>query len=137
MSESSVVRLSVSLPSSLVSEFNRVWRNMEYSNRSKAVHDAIRNFISDYNWMGDGAEQVMGAIVLLYYLNRPGLLNKIMKVQHEYENVISSTMHIHLTKDKCLEIIAVKGASKDLRNLAQRLTAHKGVKQLKLAAVVP
>lgn len=137
MSESSVVRLSVSLPSSLVNEFNRVWRNMEYTNRSKAVHDAIRNFISDYNWMGDGAEQVMGAIVLLYYLNRPGLLNKIMKVQHEYENMISSTMHIHLTKDKCLEIIAVKGASKDLRNLAQRLTAHKGVKQLKLAAVVP
>ncbi len=135
--ESSVVRLSVSLPSSLVSEFNKVWRNMQYTNRSKAVHDAVRNFISEYNWMGDGAEQIMGAIVLLYYLDRPGLLNRIMKVQHEFENVISSTMHIHLAKDKCLEIIAVKGVSRDVRNLAQRLTAHKGVKQLKLAAVVP
>jgi len=130
-------RLSVSLPSALVKEFDSVWRGMQYTNRSKAVHDAVRNFISDHKWMQGEVEELMGAIVLLYYLDKPGLLNRIMEVQHEFENIISSTMHVHLTKDKCLEIIAVKGNAKDAKSLAQKLMAKKGVKQLKFAAIVP
>jgi len=46
-------------------------------------------------------------------------------------------MHLHLTRNKCLEIIAVKGATRDVKNLAQRLMGHKGVKQLRMATVVP
>jgi len=130
-------RLSISLPASLVKEFDVVWRNMHYSDRSKAVHDALRNFISDHKWMQEEAEELMGAIVLLYYVNKPGLLNAIVKTQHEFENVISSTMHVHLTKDKCLEIIGIKGNAKDVKALGQRLMAKKGVKQLKFAAMVP
>jgi len=134
---SGATRLSVSLPSSLVREFDAVWRNMQYSDRSKAVHDALRNFISDHKWMQEEAEELVGAVVLLYYVDKPGLLNAIVKTQHEFENVISSTMHVHLTKDKCLEIIGIKGNAKDAKNLAQKLMAKKGVKQLKFAAMVP
>jgi len=134
---SGATRLSVSLPASLVREFDAVWRNMQYSDRSKAVHDALRNFISDHKWMQEEAEELMGAIVLLYYVDKPGLLNAIVKTQHEFENVISSTMHVHLTKDKCLEIIGIKGNAKDAKSLAQKLMVKKGVKQLKFAAMVP
>ena len=134
---SGATRLSVSLPSALVKEFDSVWRGMQYTNRSKAVHDAIRNFISDHKWMQEEAEELMGAIVLLYYVNKPGLLNAIVEVQHEFENVISSTMHVHLTKEKCLEIIGIKGNAKDAKSLAQKLMAKKGVKQLKFAAMIP
>jgi len=129
-------RLSVSLPSSLVKEFDAVWRNMQYTNRSKAVHDAIRNFISDNKGMQENVE-LIGAIVLVYYLDKPGLLNRIMEVQHEFENIISSTMHFHLTKDKCLEIIAIRGNAIDVKRLAQKLMAKKGVKQLKFATMIP
>ena len=134
---SGATRLSVSLPSALVKEFDSVWRDMQYTNRSKAVHDAIRNFISDHKWMQEEAEELIGAIVLLYYVNKPGLLNAIVKVQHEFENVISSTMHVHLTKAKCLEIIGIKGNAKDAKSLAQKLMSKKGVKQLKFAAMIP
>jgi len=133
----STTRLSVSLPSALVKEFDSVWRSMQYTNRSKAVHDALRNFISDHRWTQEEAEELMGAIVLLYYLDKPGLLNRITEIQHKFESIISSTMHVHLTKDKCLEIIAVKGNAKNAKSLAQELMAKKGVKQLKFAAIIP
>jgi len=97
----------------------------------------MRNFISEHKWMQEEAKELMGAIVLLYYVDKPGLLNRIMEVQHEFENVIPSTMHVHLTKDKCLEIIGVKGNAKDIKSLAQKLMAKKGVKQLKFAAMIP
>ena len=134
---SGVSRLSVSLPTPLVREFDEVWQGMKYTDRSKAVHDALRSFISDHRWMQEKTEQLMGAIVLLYYPDKPGLLKAIMDVQHEFESIISSTMHVHLTKDKCLEIIAVKGKAEDTKILAQKLMARKGVKELKFAAIAP
>jgi len=120
-----------------VRELDEVWRNMRYVSRSKAVHDAIRNFISEYKWMREEAGEIAGAIVMLYYIDKPGLLNKIMQVQHKFEDVVSSTMHIHLAQNKCLEIIAVKGDTKEVRSLTQELITKKGVKQLKFTAMAP
>jgi CopG family nickel-responsive transcriptional regulator len=44
-------------------------------------------------------------------------------------------MHIHLSKDKCLEIIAVKGKAGEIKSLSQELMTKKGVKQLKLTTI--
>jgi len=130
-------RFSVSLPYPLVKEFDSVWHSMKYTNRSKAVHDALRNYITEHKWMKEEGGELMGALVLLYYFDKPALLNTIMQIQHEFENVIASSMHIHLTRDKCLEIIAVKGSAEQTKNLMQKLMARKGVKQVKLAAITP
>lgn len=130
-----VTRFSVSLPPSLVKSFDEAWNNMGYDSRSKAVHDALRSFISEHEWMHEETGQVTGVIILLYYMDKPGLLNRIMQVQHKHDDIISSTMHIHLTKDKCLEIIAVKGQATHIKDLAQALMTKRGVKQLKLAAM--
>jgi CopG family nickel-responsive transcriptional regulator len=129
-----VTRFSVSLPPSLVKAFDDSWKDMGYESRSKAAHDAFRSFISDYKGTSEKAE-VAGTITLVYYLNKPGLLNQIVEAQHKFENIVNSTMHLHLTKDKCMEIIAVKGKASDIRKLSQELTTKKGVKELKFAAI--
>ena len=46
-------------------------------------------------------------------------------------------MHVHLEKDKCLEIIAVEGSVQEVRSLAQVLMTKRGVKQVKVAAMAP
>ena len=132
-----VVRFSVSLPPSLVRDFDEAWKSLGYDNRSKAAHDAFRNFISEFKWTrkGEEAEEIAGAIVLLYYVDKPGLPSEIMRVQHKFEKVVSSTMHVHLTKDKCLEVIAVKGKANDIKILSQELMTKKGIKQLKFTAI--
>jgi CopG family nickel-responsive transcriptional regulator len=132
-----VTRFSVSLPPSLVNKFDETWKSMQYENRSKAVHDALRSFITEFEWMRTEKGQITGAILVLYYLDKPGLIAEITKVQHQFHNVISSTLHIHLEEDKCLEIIAVEGSVREVRSLAQALMAKRGVKQVKVAAIAP
>ena len=129
-----VTRFSVSLPPSLVKAFDDAWKSMGYESRSKAAHDAFRSFISEYKWSSEKAE-VAGTIALVYYLDKPGLLNQIVEAQHKFEKVVTSSMHLHLTKDKCMEIIAVKGKAKDIRKLSQELMTKKGVKELKFTAI--
>lgn len=134
-SSKGVTRFSVSLPPSLVRAFDDSWKNMGYESRSKAAHDAFRSFISEYKCTLEGAGEIAGTITLVYYLDKPGLLNQIVEAQHKFENVVTSSMHLHLTNDKCMEIIAVKGKANGIRKLSQELMTKKGVKELKFTAI--
>ena len=130
-----VTRFSVSLPPTLVNDFDEEWKNSGYENRSKAAHDAFRAFITENKWSRETNEEIAGIITLLYYLDKPGLLNHIVEVQHKFEDVVLSSMHLHLTENKCMEIIAVRGKAAGIRHLSQELKAKKGVKQLKLTVM--
>jgi len=132
-----VTRFSVSLPPPLVEKLDKTWRSMRYENRSKAIHDAVRSFITEFEWMQRDAGRITGAILVLYYLDKPGLLDEIAKAQHQFKNAISSTLHVHLEDNKCLEIIAVEGSVQEIRSLAQSLMTKRGVKQVKVAAIAP
>jgi CopG family nickel-responsive transcriptional regulator len=132
-----VTRFSVSLPPSLVEVFDNSWKKMGYESRSNAAHDAFRSFISEYKWTHEGTGEIAGTITLVYYLNKPGLLRHVVEAQHRFENVVTASMHVHLAKNKCLEVIAVKGKTSDIRKLSQELMTKKGVKQLKFTPIAP
>lgn len=55
------------------------------------------------------------------------LLDKITDIQHDYHELILCSQHIHLDHDNCMEIIAVKGKASLLKQLANALTAVKGI----------
>jgi CopG family nickel-responsive transcriptional regulator len=132
-----VTRFSVSLPPPLVEKLDEAWKSMRYENRSKAIHDAVRSFIAEFEWMRKEGGRVTGAVLVLYYLDKPGLLEGITRAQHQFKNVISSTLHVHLEENKCLEIIAVEGSAQEVKSLSQVLMAKRGVKQVKVAAMAP
>jgi len=132
-----VTRFSVSLPPTLVEEMDKAWNSMGYESRSKAIHDAVRSFITEFEWMREEAGQITGAVLVLHYLDKPGLLDEITRIQHSFKEAISSTLHLHLEENKCLEIIAVRGSAQEVRSLVQGLMSKKGVKQVKVAVIAP
>ena len=137
VSTKGVTRFSVSLPPSLVKDFDDSWKSTGYENRSKAAHDAFRAFITENKWTREENEEIAGTVTLLYYLDKPGLLNHIVEAQHKFENIVLSSMHLHLAENKCMEIIAVRGKAAGVRSLSQELMTKKGVKQLKLTVMAP
>ncbi len=132
-----VTRFSVSLPPTLVDKFDNAWKGMHYDSRSKAIHDAVRGFINEYESTRKTKGNIVGAILMLYYLGKPGLIDEILNVQHRFEHVICSTLHVHLAKSKCMEMIVVKGGAQEIKNLAEVLATKKGVQQVKLTLMAP
>src|SRR4030065_1429227 len=128
---------SVPPPPTLVDDFDDSWKSMGYANRSKAAHDAFRAFITETKWTREESEEIAGAVTLLYYLDKPGLLNHVVEVQHKFENIVLSSMHLHLTENKCMGIIAVRGQAADVKSLSQELMTKKGVKKLKVTGMGP
>lgn len=132
---SRIVRFGVSVPRDLLEEFDKVLRLMGFKDRSKAIQAAMRNLLSEYKWMKNVRGICTGAIILLFDHTVKGLEEMLTDVQHDFTDIISSTMHIHLDERNCLEIIAVRGKSESIRGLAHKLANIRGVKQLRVAIV--
>lgn len=128
---SEIVRFGVSLEGKLLDRFDRLIRKKNYTNRSEALRDLIRQELVKKEW--DEGGEVAGAITFVYNHHKRDLLNKITDLQHDSQKVIISTQHIHLDHDNCLEIVAVKGKSKDVQKLADHIKAVKGVKHCALS----
>lgn len=119
-------RFGVSLEKKLLDEFDILIKRKNYSNRSEAFRDLIRQELVKEEWTKNG--EVAGAITLVYDHHKKELVNKLTDIQHDFQGTIISTQHIHLDHDNCLELIAVKGAAANITKLADTLKSVKGVK---------
>jgi len=119
-------RFGVSLPKDLLDRFDKLIRQKNYSNRSEAFRDIIRQELISDEWSG-GAE-VVGAVTLVFDHHKRELINKLTDIQHDFQGVIMATQHIHLDHDNCLEIIAARGEPAKVKKLADTLRSVKGVK---------
>jgi CopG family transcriptional regulator, nickel-responsive regulator len=123
---SHIVRFGISLENVLLDNFDNLIKRRKYSNRSEAIRDLIRQELLKKDLEED--REVAGAITFIYDHHQCNLLNKIIDVQHDYQDIIQSSQHIHLDHHNCLEIVAVKGNSKKINKLSDTLKALKGVK---------
>ncbi len=126
MDMSDLFRFGISLDKRLLDKFDRLIREKKYTNRSEAFRDLIRQELVKKEW--EEGDEVAGAIAIVYNHHQRELLNKIMDTQHDFQKIIISTQHIHLDNENCLEILAVKGNSKEVQKLADILKSVKGVR---------
>ena len=123
---SSITRFGVSLEKELLEKFDKLIGVKNYTNRSEAIRDLIRQELVQKQWQS--GQEVAGAIILIYDHHKRELVNKLMDIQHEFGGMIISSQHVHLDHNNCLEIIAVKGSPKEAQKLADSLKSVKGVK---------
>ena len=123
---SELVRFGISLERELLVKFDTLIKKEKYPNRSEAFRDLIRENLVRKEWIE--GEEVAGAITIVYDHHRRELLDRLTDIQHDFHELIVSSQHVHLDKDHCLEIIAVKGNPKEIQKLASRVRSTKGVK---------
>jgi CopG family nickel-responsive transcriptional regulator len=132
---SKVRRFSVTSDPILLDEFDETIKKLGYT-RSSAIQRSMRNFLADHRWTIETEIKIAGAITMIYDHEARGLGETLTHIQHIYRNVIFSTTHVHLDEYNCLEIIAVRGLVKEIKNLEKELTSIKGIKQLKVATLI-
>lgn len=129
---SNLVRFSVAIPEDLLDSFDAyAARRGSYANRSETIRDLMREkLVEEAASMPDG--EVVGSITMVYDHHTAGLTSKLDDVQHDNIPVIVSTTHVHLDHHNCLEILAVRGTGREVRELADKLLGIKGVRHGKL-----
>jgi len=125
-----IKRFGVSLPQSLLQQFDQQIQQKGYENRSEALRDLIRQYLLQKDIESNA--EVAGTITLVYDHHVPNLTNKLDDLQHDHFQKVLSKIHIHLDHHNCLEVILLKGKRSQIEKLADRIISAKGVKHGKL-----
>ncbi|MCL2882874.1 MAG: nickel-responsive transcriptional regulator NikR [Coriobacteriia bacterium] len=129
-----LVRFSVAMPEDLLEQFDSlVERRGLAKNRSEIIRDLVRDALVEEQWHDPDAV-IVGTLTLIFNHHANDLQNKLDHIQHTAHQLIISSMHIHLDAHNCLEIIAMRGRSEEIRKISESLLGVKGVKHGSLTA---
>jgi CopG family nickel-responsive transcriptional regulator len=124
----------MSLPKELLNEFDDITNDRGYNSRSKAIRDALKDYIIRYKWMNEMEGEYMGTISIVYNTHYMGVMENLSDIQASFQKSINAAMHFHVDKNRVLEIIVVKGDIKVIRDLSEKIMRLKGVEHVKLAS---
>jgi CopG family nickel-responsive transcriptional regulator len=129
---SGLTRFGVSIPGSLLKDFDRLIGGKGYQNRSEAIRDLIRDSLVKEEWR-EGKQEMVGTVALVYSHHTRELSRLLTRMQHDHYKTILSTLHIHLDEHNCLEVLVVKGRGGEIKKISERLIGIRGVKHGKLS----
>jgi len=131
MKKEKASRFSLSMPAGLVRKLDLMVKSKGYVNRSQAVADMVSDHLVEY--LGEaGNHEIAGTITLVYDHHKRNVQALLTGIQHDHQAVILSTLHVHLDHHNCMEVLAVRGKSGVVRQVADQLIAARGVKHGKL-----
>ena len=125
-----LVRFGVSLDHHLLDDFDELIRRRKYTNRSEALRDLIRDTLVGEEWIEN--KETVGTVTFVYDHHVRDLSRKLTDIQHDFQGLILSGMHVHLDHDHCLEVLVMKGKGSEVKKVSDALVSVKGVKHGKL-----
>lgn len=128
----SLARFSVSLPADLLDELDDMVVQRKLPNRSHAIAEMAREQLTEHA-RELGSKSMAGTISLVYDYRKRNLQRKLADIQHHHYLMVVTSMHVYLEHDQSLEVLLVQGPARELRQLADKLAACKGVKHAKLS----
>jgi CopG family nickel-responsive transcriptional regulator len=126
------MRTSFNVPDALVEEFDRVWQEEGLDNRSRAVREAMREYVEAHSRL----EATTGEVVALvgFDYRHHDVIEELHGVQHDFQDVILNTSHTH-QGEWCLESLFCRGPVEQVRALTYQLRDFDGVRRVKIMVI--
>jgi CopG family nickel-responsive transcriptional regulator len=133
-----LIRFGVSAESELLESFDRLANSKGYVNRSEALRDLMRDALVQSRVDTQPSKgEVLGSLTLVYDHHARDLTAQMAELQHSHHNLVVSVLHVHISHDDCMELIALRGNARQVRTLADSLLSLKGVKHGRLFLTRP
>jgi len=120
-------RIGVSIDNRLLSKFDKVIAAKGYNNRSEAIRDLIREDLRNKH-TGNPKAQAVAVVSLVYDHHATKLMQKLTALQHSHLLKTISSIHIHLARHDCMEVIVLRGRVGEINEIGEKMLSVKGVK---------
>ncbi len=126
------MRTSFSIPDDVLEAFDRVWQEQDLENRSRAVREAMLEYVEAHARL----EATDGEVVALvgFDYRHDEVIRELHGVQHDYQDVILNTSHTH-QGEWCLESLFCRGDAERVRALTYRLRDFDAVRRVKVMVI--
>ncbi len=117
-------RISITIEPDLLVQLDEHIAAAGHGNRSEAIRDLIRaRLVAD----SSPDDPVAGSLTLVFDHRQRALSDRLVDAAHDHEDIVLSTMHVHLDHDTCMELSALRGRRGALQHYAAHLLGMKGV----------
>ena len=122
------MRTSVNVPDEVLAEFDRAWQEQEIDNRSRAVREAMLEYVESHSRLAETSGEVVALVGFDYRHHE--VIGALHAVQHDYQDVILNTSHTH-QGEWCLESLFCRGSATRVYELTGRLRDFDAVRRVK------
>ena len=122
-------RVTITIDQELLKQLDQFMTEKNYDNRSEAIRDMVRDRLEGErleNQDQDGT--CVATLSYVYNHEERELAKRLAHVHHGHHDLSHATMHVHLDKDTCLEAAILKGGTKQVKDVANRIIAERGVR---------
>ena len=128
-------RTTITLDDDLVATLDEFMLERRYANRSEAMRDLVRSGLEQATLNASAQASCLGAVVYVYDHEARDLPSRLAHAAHDHHDLAIATMHVHLNRDNCMEVILLRGPVGRVRCFADQLIAERGVRYGKLVLV--
>ena len=126
--------VSISLTSSLLRRLDEFIKERGYYSRSEAIRDAVRDLLAEFELSKLEKGKVTATVTVISGHERH-VDERLMRLRHEYDSIVSANMHIHIDQIYCLEVFVTEGEAEEVLDFISRVRAMRGVQQVKYTMV--
>jgi CopG family nickel-responsive transcriptional regulator len=128
------MRASLNIPQEVLDSFDETWKAERLESRSRAVREAIHEYTERHTQL-EAIEGDVIAVVAFDY-EHTLIIGKLRTVQHDFEDIIGTTQHLH-QGEWCLETIFCTGPAARIRELVYQLRDFDAVGRVNVMFVQP
>jgi len=131
MADKRLMRFGVSMEEKLLEQFDGWVERHDWSNRSEAIRDLVRDRLVEDEWQ-ENVGEVVATLTFVYDHHVSDLQERLTRLQHRHDGLVLSAMHVHLDHDNCIEVLVMRGPGEHIQAMADRILGSRGVKHGKL-----
>lgn len=128
------MRTSFNIPDDLLTQFDHTWEHEGFDSRSRAVREAMNEYIESHTKLEEVSGEIT-AVLAFDYEHEPSI-GELHSVQHDFQNVIQTTSHMH-QGEWCLETLFCHGDASEVRELVYQLRDFDTVGRVKILTLSP
>jgi CopG family nickel-responsive transcriptional regulator len=128
-------RVTITIDEALLAEVDLLVAARGYQGRSEAIRDLARAGIQQALLDADNAQDCIAALVYVFDHGARELARRLAKLFHDHHDLSVATTHVHLNHESGMEVAILKGATRQVRQLANAVLAERGVRHGKIIIV--
>ena len=118
-------KFGIYVPDELLRDLELCMKTTGIKSKSRLIQEALRLFITEHRWRLAG--RAVGIIGVVYNHEVSRVDEELTDLQHEFLDIVVSTVHVHLDKEKCMLAIIVNGDTDRIKKLLNEIMSLRGV----------
>ncbi|MFC7007966.1 nickel-responsive transcriptional regulator NikR [Halalkalicoccus salilacus] len=115
--------VSVSMPEELLDRIDEFSENHGYTGRSEVIREASRNLLGEFQDRELEGHDLMGVITVLFNYETTSVEERMMRLRHEHESLVTSNFHSHVGDTYCMELFILEGTLEEISEFVGKIRA--------------